>query len=118
MLNSFNHNVWLKYNRHEDRWELAFGIGIDDACREMASLIEDGIPESAIDLVSHDYDRCGGRRYYRVTIDLSADNEVRALAQRIYNAWLEQKRQDDERFAAMHEAALQHQQSQSWTCEF
>jgi hypothetical protein len=112
-MDSFNHNVRYQFIRGEEDWHLSCGWDLSDIYREIESLIEDGIPGSAIKVVCRDYDRVGWQRYHRITIDLSADNEVRALQQRLYDAWLEQKRQDDARYIAMRDAALKNQQEQN-----
>jgi|SRR5712672_71618 len=112
MLESFTHNLYT-FLRSDKDWHLSHGINFSDAYREIDTLAEDGIPESAMHIVTHDYDRVGRQRFYRISIDLSADNEVRALKQRLHDEWLEQKRHDDARYNAMYGMALKNQESQN-----
>ena|SRR2546429_4926916 len=112
MLDRFNHNLYTFLRSGED-WHLTYGINYSDAYREIAKLAEGGIPESAMHIVTHDCDRVGGQCFHRISIDISVDSEVRALKQRLHDVWLEQKRQDDERYNAMHKAALRNQESQN-----
>jgi hypothetical protein len=95
-MDSFTHNHYTFY-RHVGCWLIQGSWRVSDMHREMAQLLAEGISAAAMQIVSLESDRHGGYRYYRLQIDGSADEQVIVLAERLRQAWLAQKVQDDAR---------------------
>jgi hypothetical protein len=111
MMDKFTHQHYTFYRR-EGCWLIQGAWHISDMHREMAMLLSEGIPADAMQIVSLEPDRHGGYHYYRLQIDGSSDGQVIALAERLRQAWLAQKVQDDARWEQQKEAALAHQAAQ------
>ena len=106
----FTHGLY-SFTGWERGWETDTGWNMSDLYREMDILVREGIPLEAMELVCKEYDRRGGHRYYRLVIARSADVQVKALAERIHQAWLAKKAIEDEQYHKQYEAALANQAS-------
>ena len=112
-MDRFTHNLY-DFSLWEQRqcWEIEAAWNMSDMYREMGKLVEEGIPQEAMNVIAHEYDKRCGRKYYRLTIDLSADEQVQALAQRLRQAWLAQKAIEDAQYQVQQKAAIRNQQAQ------
>jgi len=110
-MDSFTHNHYTFYRR-EGCWLIQGAWHVSDMHREMAQLLTEGVPAAAMQIISLESDRQGGFRYYRIQIDAKADEQVKALAERLRQAWLAQKAIDDARWEQQRAAALANQAAQ------
>jgi hypothetical protein len=112
-MDQFTHNLftftrWDEYSY----WCTQHAYTLSDLYREMDKLAQEGIPLEAMHTICREYDRSGGFRYHRLTIDFAANQQVEAFAKRLHQAWLAQKAIDDERYARQYEVALANQRAQ------